>query len=132
METPPAATVSPHACGECNAERQCAALPGRQVVDLGGQDEIALGEAVDFMSPDLEVDPPPSQPDIRMVTLFFRQFTDLVGEIESTPEILELEAPLQMVCVHDPPSGIDLVKQFIHAISFQRRCASLAGNALFG
>jgi len=91
-----------------------AVLQGRQAVDHGGQDEIAFSEATD----------------IRMMALFFRQFTYLVGEIEGLTKILELETPLQMVGVDGPPSGIELVKQFFQAGTFQRRGARLAGNTV--
>ncbi len=41
-------------------------------IDFGGQHEIALGQTIDLMRPNLDLRRPPSKADIRMMPLLFR------------------------------------------------------------
>jgi hypothetical protein len=65
-----------------------------------------------------------------MVTLFFSQLTDSVGESEGLAKIFELKMPLEVMTVHDLPAVIQLPVQLRNFSLLQRRCAAPAGNAL--
>ena len=62
---------------------------GELLVDLGRQDEIALREAVDFVSPGLYLEAAPREKQIGMMPLLFRNLAHAVGEIERCPEVGE-------------------------------------------
>ena len=60
-----------------------------QSVDFGSQNEIALGESVDLMRPDRYLCFAPAKANIRMMTLGFRQFANLIDELEAFAKVLE-------------------------------------------
>jgi hypothetical protein len=66
-----------------------------QLVYLRGQDEIAFGEAVDLVRPDLGPHVAPAQVDVRVVPLLFGQLADTVREVERRSEVLEAELLLE-------------------------------------
>ena len=76
-------------------QRDCLAFEHRDVrilrrwklVNLRGQDEIAFGEAVDFVSPNRDLDFPPTETKVRMVSLIFRELTDLIHKLQRFTEV---------------------------------------------
>ena len=66
-------------------------------VNFGGHDEVVLGEASCGVRPQGNLDPTPTEPDIRMVTLGVGDLSDAVHEHQGAVEIWELENPCEMV-----------------------------------
>ena len=60
-----------------------------ELVYFGGEDEVALGQAVDLVRPEGELDLAPGQVNIGMMVLLPGQFAHLVCEIKRLAEILE-------------------------------------------
>ena len=60
-----------------------------EAVGLGGPDEVALGQAVDLVGPDLETRPAPGQEDLWVVVHLFSQLPDTIGEGKSLDEVAE-------------------------------------------
>ena len=75
----------------------------REPVDLGGQDEVALGEPVDLVGPDLDLYPAPSKVNVGMMPLLFGKLTHRGSEIERLAEICEGECALQAMVVRNFP-----------------------------
>jgi hypothetical protein len=73
--------------------------------DLGGQNKIALGQAVDLVSPDLHLDLTPGQEQIGMVSLGFGDGARPVDEVQGAPKVRESVDLPQVVPVHHLPSG---------------------------
>src|SRR6267143_2024856 len=72
-----------------------------QSVDFRSQDEIALGEPVDLMRPDRYLCFAPAKANIGMMTLIFRQFANLIDELEAFAKVLEPICFYQMMFVDD-------------------------------
>jgi hypothetical protein len=62
-----------------------------ELVDFGGQDEIALRQAVNFVRPGRDLDFSPGKEDVRVVPLFFRKIPSLVDEFEGFAKVGKLE-----------------------------------------
>ena len=58
-----------------------------KLVDLRREDEIALGQAVDLVRPDLDLRDTPTETDVRMMTLLFRKITYAIHEIERLAKV---------------------------------------------
>lgn len=76
-----------------------------EAVDFCCKDEIAFGETIDGMCPDLEFHKSPSERDIRMMTLLFRQSADPVYKCQCSLKIGKLVFANKMVGVNDFPIG---------------------------
>jgi hypothetical protein len=74
------------------------------LVDFGGQDEIALRQAVDLVRPGRDLDFPPAKKDVRMVPLLFRELTYAVYELEGFAKVQKLEGLRDVVFRNDIPS----------------------------
>ena len=70
----------------------------------GRKDEIALGQPVDLVSPDLHDDLSPREVQIRMMTLLLGHRADAIDERERRLEIGELERPGQVVILRRLPA----------------------------
>ena len=77
---------------------------GCELVDLCGQDEVALRQAIDFVRPDGDFHSSPSQEDVRMVALLFGESANLVDEFESFAEVRKLQGFCKVVSFHHLPS----------------------------
>src|SRR5439155_2697059 len=75
-------------------------LRGVRVVDLGGEDEVAFGQAVDFVGPDFHPDLAPGEKDIGVMPLLLRDSTYLVGEVQGGLEVRKFEFLLDVVIIH--------------------------------
>ena len=80
----------------------------RELIDLGGQDEVAFRQAIDLVSPDRESNHTPCQVDIWVVSLGFSQLSDSVGECEGLPEVFESKLFLQMMLFNGSPVATEL------------------------
>ena len=80
----------------------------RELIDLGGQDEVAFRQAIDLVSPDRESNHTPCQVDIWVVSLGFSQHSDSVGECEGLPEVFESKLSLQMMLFNGSPVATEL------------------------
>ena len=70
-------------------------LTGKEIVGLGGHDEIVPVEAFDFVGPPGHYDVAPLGQERRMMTLLFGQSADGVREPESIDEVRERKVPFQ-------------------------------------
>jgi hypothetical protein len=75
-----------------------------ELVDLCSQDEIALCQTIDFVRPDGDLNPSPSEKDVRMMTLLLREIPNLVDKLESRAEVRKLEGFCDVVLLNDIPS----------------------------
>lgn len=74
------------------------------LVDLGSQDEIAFCQTIDFVGPDGDLNSSPSQKDVRMVTLLFREIPNLIDKFESPAKIGKLQSFCDVVLLDHVPS----------------------------
>src|SRR5690348_10096119 len=101
-----------------------------QFVDLRGQDEVALRQAVDLMGPGLDLDLAPCQIEIWMVALRFRYRSHAVYELQRRAEIGKRERFREMVLADYLPAG-HLALQRFQLFALQGRHSSPAGYAMF-
>src|SRR5205823_5216494 len=92
-----------------------------QPVGFSGEDEVAFGQAIDFVRPDRELHFAPGQINIRMMALSFGQFTDLVCELESLAKVFEFIFLFEMMVLHYTPALSELVGKILQFITFERR-----------
>lgn len=111
--------------------RQVARLGFVQLVDFGGQDEIALRQAVDFVCPGRDLDSSPGKEDVRVVPLFFRKISSLVDEFEGFAKVGKLEG-LRDVVLLDHIPAVHLLLQRGEFLTLERRHSSSAWDACFG
>jgi len=102
-----------------------------ELVDFGGQDEIALRQAVDFVRPGRDLDFSPGKEDVRVVPLFFRKISSLVDEFEGFAKIGKLEGLRDVVPLNHIPA-VHLLLQRGEFITLERRHSSSAWDACFG
>ena len=74
------------------------------MVDLCGQDEITFCQTIDFVGPDRNLNFSPSQKDVRMVTLLFREIPNLIDKFESPAKIGKLQSFCDVVLLDHVPS----------------------------
>jgi len=96
-------------------------------VYLCRKNEVTLGKAVDFVSPDLKLGFSPGEVDIGMMTLIFRYRSNPIHEVERCLEIRKGELFFNVVIVYYRP-GIDLRNQRADLLSCQWRNAATARN----
>ena len=78
-----------------------------QVVDLGGQDEVALRKTVDLVCLEPDLDFSPREVDVGMMSLLFGQRTDTIDEGQRAGEVREFEFYSEMVFIgHTPPRDL--------------------------
>ena len=76
-----------------------------QFVDLGGEDEVALREAIDLVCPDRDLGVSPSKTNIRMMSLFLGQISDSIYELLRLAKVRESITLLQVVIVNNFPTN---------------------------
>jgi hypothetical protein len=102
-----------------------------ELVDFGGQDEIALCQAVDFVCPGRNLDFSPGKEDVRVVPLFFRKISSLVDEFEGFAKVGKLEGLRDVVLLNYIPV-VHLLLQRGEFLTLERRHSSSAWDACFG
>ena len=102
-----------------------------QLIDLCGHDEIAFGEAIDFVSPESDLHFTPGEKNVGMMSLLLGDFPDTVHKSQRGFEIGKSVGAGDMVLVHNFPMR-EVGQLFVDVgefFSFERRDASAAGNA---
>ena len=97
-----------------------------QAVNLRSHDEVAFGQAVDLVRPERDFHAAPGEINVRMMTLFFREFADLVGEVEGFAKVFEGKVFLEVMAVDDFPMVAQLPLQLRQRWSVQRRNSAFA------
>jgi hypothetical protein len=88
---------NPHAQGNV---RNSSAL---HLVDLRGENEIALRQPIDFMRPDGYFGPTPCEQNIGMMSLFLGNSPDAVHEIQRLPKVGKSEVSREVMFVNYLP-----------------------------
>ena len=101
-----------------------------EAIDLGGHDEVALGQAIDLMSPQCDFGFAPGEQDVGMMSLRLGQFAYAIHEIQRLLEIGEGEQASDVVLVDHLPLG-HLLMQRVEFGALERRHAAATGNAGF-
>src|SRR5207249_1078625 len=83
--------------------------------------EIAFGQAVNLVGPELDLALPPGQIQIRMMPLRLRDRSDLVHEGQRLGEILERIEPLQVPLFVQLPAALQLLQHSLCLGSFHGR-----------
>ena len=99
------------------------------MVDFGGHDEVAFGEAVDLVGPESDLGFAPGEEDVGVMALLFGEGSDQIYEGEGLGEVREFERAMDMVVVGDRP-GWNVLVQGFEFVALERRDAAAAGNAL--
>lgn len=121
-----------------NAEREKAQKAMKKcsvfdLVALGGEDKIALRQAVDLMGPKLDLHFAVREEEIGVMPFLFGDFSDLVCEGKGFGKVGKGILFLQMVLVDDAPAVAELFLQRGEGFALEGRDASFAGDAgLFG
>ena len=101
-----------------------------KLVDFGGEDEVAFSQSVDFMSPDGDLDFAPAEADVRMMSLFFGELTDLIYKLQRFTKIREAVVLFEMMLVDDFPP-VELVQKLPDFLPLKRWHSTAARHALF-
>src|SRR5207249_5484090 len=101
-----------------------------QSVNLRSHDEITFGQTVDLVRPERDFHPAPGEINVRMMTLFFREFADFVGEGERFAKVFEGKLFLQVMAVDDLPVVAQLPLQLSQRLSLQGRNSAFARDAI--
>ena len=111
--------------------RQIARLGFVELVDFGGQDEIALRQAVNFVRPGRDLDFPPGKEDVWVVPLLLCKLAYEVYELEGFAKVGKLEGLRDVVLLNYIPS-VHLLLQRGEFLILERRHSSSARDACFG
>jgi len=98
-----------------------------QPVDLRRHDEIALGQAVDLVRPQRDLNFAPSQQDVGVMPLLFGNPADAIYEFQGLFEIRKSKLAVKIVFIGNRPVR-NLLLQGIQFLAFQRRYAPFAGH----
>jgi hypothetical protein len=100
-----------------------------QAVDLGGHDEVALGEAVNFVRPHRDLGFAPGQENVGMVALLLGHRSHTIHEIERLLEVRKCVGASEMVPVDHVPLG-NVFVQGIEFPALEWRHSAATGHAL--
>src|SRR5712691_1580037 len=129
-----AGSVSPYSATR-PCRRQGSGTPGgglgrKEPIALRGEDEVALGQAVDLVRPDLHHHLPPGELQVGVVPLLLGHGADAVDEGQRALEVPKLVRLAQVLVAHGLPTRLELAEQFRDPLGADRRHASAAGYAL--
>jgi len=102
----------------------------RHLIDLRCQDEVTLGQSIDGVGPDLDSDSSPSQFEVGMMILLFRDRTDLIHQIESALKVGEPKVAFEMVSIDDLPPLIETLVKSLPLFCGQWWGVASTGNAV--
>ena len=111
------------------ARRGCHGLV--RPIRLGRQVEVALGQAVHLVRPDLDLALPPGDVEVGVVALGRGDRPHLVGKLQRPGEIRELIESLQVALRAEVPPGLELVEQLLDLWPRQLGNTSAAGYTGF-
>jgi hypothetical protein len=101
-----------------------------ELVDLCGQDEIALCQTVDLVRPGRDLDFPPGKEDVWMVPLLLCKLAHAVYELEGFAKVGKLETPRDVVFFDDLPT-VHLLFERGEILSLKRRQTAKAWDTGF-
>ena len=101
-----------------------------ELVDLGGQNKIALGQTIDFVRPGRDLDFSPGKKDIWVVPLLPRKLAYAVYELEGFAKVGKLEG-LRDVVFFDHLPTIYLLFERGKLLSLELRHTATAWNTGF-
>jgi len=96
-----------------------------------GEDEVAVGEAVDLVGPDLDAGVTPADGDLGVVSFLFDDSTGLVRESESTDEVVETVVPTEVMALDRDPS-VELGEERRLLLLRERRDSAPARHTTLG
>ncbi len=102
-----------------------------ELVDFGGQDEIALRQTVDLVRPGRDLDFSPGKEDVWVVPLLLRELAYLVDKLERFMKVGKREGLRDVVLLNHIPS-IHLLFDGGKLLTLERGHPSAAGNACLG
>src|SRR5690606_1132498 len=106
-----------------------ALVHGESAVSLGGEHEVALGQAIDGVGPDPEPRAPPAELDVGVVPLLLGDRADPVHERERGGEVWKTVLLVEMVPLdHLPAVRTQPGEQLVETRLRQRRVAAPAGD----
>ena len=101
-----------------------------ELVNLGGQNKIALGQTIDFVRPRRDLDFSPGKKDIWVVPLLLRKLAHAVYELQRFAKVGKLEGLRDVVFFDDVPA-IHLLFEGGKLLTLERRHSSSARDACF-
>src|SRR5713101_2445896 len=102
-----------------------------ELVDFGGQDEIALRQTTDLVRPGCDLDFSPGKRDVWVVPLLLRKLAYTVYEREGFAKVGKLEGLRDVVFFDDVPA-VHLHLQRGEFLTLERRHTATAWDAGFG
>ncbi len=102
---------------------------GLKLINFRGEDEIAFGQAVDLVGPNLDFNFSPGEKNVGVVALLLRQLTDAVHKIECLAKVGKFESFREMVLVRDGPP-LHLLLEDCERFTFERRYAASTGDTV--
>jgi len=102
-----------------------------ELVDFGGQDEIALCQAADLVRPGRDLDFSPSKEDVWVVPLLLRKLTNVIYELEGSAKVGKFKGLRDVMFFDDVPS-IDLLLKNGEILALERGHPATARNARLG
>jgi hypothetical protein len=101
------------------------------MIDLRSQDEVVFRQTIDLVAPDRDSHAAPREMNVGMMSLFFRQSADSVGESQCFSKIFEGKEFLKVMLVNHLPVIGQLLQQLGQSLSFQRRHSAFARDTCF-
>ena len=98
------------------------------LLNLGCQNEVALGEPVDLVGPDVNRSAAPGQVNVRVVSFGLSKFAYRIRESECGYEIREPKLAPQVMSVHDLPIGVQESQEAVPFACRKWRYSTPAGN----
>jgi hypothetical protein len=102
-----------------------------ELVDLGGQNEIALRQTVDLMRPGCDLNFSPGKEDVWVVPLLLGKLTYAIHKLECFAKVGKSERLRDVVFFDDVPP-IDLPLKLGELLTLERGRVSTARNAHLG
>jgi hypothetical protein len=99
-----------------------------RLLDFGCQNEVALGEAIDFVGPDLDGGAAPGQMNVGVVSFGLRNLANHIRESEGGEEVREPKLTAQVMSVHDLPIVVQEIQKTVEFVSRKRRYPTTAGS----
>ncbi len=102
-----------------------------ELVDLCGQDEIALRQTVDLVRPGRDLNFSPGKEDVWVVSLHLGKLPYAIYKLESSAKVRKLEGLRDVVLLDDVPP-VDLLLKYGEILTLERGHPSAARNARLG
>src|SRR5215213_11530293 len=110
-------------------DREDGFVRASSLVNLGGEYEVALGEAADGVGVDFEARVAPAEGDVRVVAFRLGHRADAVDEGERVGEVRELVSLVKVVLFDDAPA-VQLTEQRLNLVARETRHSPVTRHAL--